>query len=75
MWLKDPKTNEVSVTLTLLVIGFIVCTGKLLLSGLEFGSIKLGAFGGGDFAGAVGALGALYWARRNTTGGGSSDGQ
>jgi hypothetical protein len=65
MWIRDPRNNQPSVTLTLLVIGFIVCTVKLLLGGLEVGAIKLAPFGGGDFAAATGALGALYWARRN----------
>lgn len=73
MFLKDPKTNEPSVTLTLLVTGFIVCTLKLLFSGMEIGNIKLSVFGGGDYAAAVGALGALYWARRTTSNG--SDGK
>jgi len=61
------------VTLTLLVIGFIACLGKLLLSGLELGSFHVNAFGGGDFAAAVGALGALYAARRHPAMNGSAN--
>lgn len=64
-YLKDPNNNQPSVTLTLLVSGFIVCLLKLAFSGLELSSLKLAAFTGGDFATSVGALGALYWARRN----------
>jgi hypothetical protein len=67
MWLIDPKDKTPSVTLTLLVVGFSVCAAKLLTSGLELGTLKLGVFGGGDFAASVGALGALYWARRNVS--------
>jgi hypothetical protein len=66
LYLKDTD-GKPSLTATLLVSGFTVCTLKLLVSGLEIGSIKLGVFGGGDYAAAVGALGALYWARRNVS--------
>ena len=69
MYLKDPKSGEPSVTLTLLVTGFIICTLKMLTSGIEIGTIKLAQFGGGDFAAAVGALAAVYWARRNSDSG------
>jgi len=65
-YLTDPKTGEKSVTLTLLVTGFIICSLKLLTSGIDIGIVKLAVFGGGDFATAVGALGALYWARKST---------
>lgn len=65
IWINDPKDGKPSVTLTLLISGFALCAMKLLGSGLEVGSIKLAVFGGGDFAAAVGALGALYAARRH----------
>jgi hypothetical protein len=66
MYLKDPKTGEQSVTLTAFVVGFGVATLKLLLSGLEITStVKLAQFSGSDFAAVVGAVGAVYWARRN----------
>jgi hypothetical protein len=64
MWMKDPKTGEASVSLTAFVLAFGVATLKLLLSGVTIGSFALSQFGGGDFAGVVGAAGALYWARR-----------
>ena len=67
-YLKDPETGKKSVTLTVFVTGFIVCLTKLLLSDVSVGSLKLGPFSGGDFAAACGALGAIYWARRNMGG-------
>lgn len=66
MYLKDPKTNEPSVTLTAFVTGFGIATLKLLASGITIGSISLSPFSGGDFAAVVGAVGAIYWARKNT---------
>lgn len=64
MYLKDPKTGEPSVTLTAFVVGFLVATIKLLCSGITIGSFQLSQFSGMDFAGVVGALGTIYWARR-----------
>ncbi len=66
LYLKDPKTGEPSVTLTAFVAGMAVAVLKLLASGITIGSITLSQFSGTDFAAVVGALGALYWARRNT---------
>lgn len=66
MYLKDPDTKQESVSLTLLVVGFVLCLLKLLTSGIAFGSMNLGTFTGSDFAIAVGALGALYWGRKHT---------
>jgi hypothetical protein len=65
-YLKDPHSNEPSVTLTLFVTGFVICLLKLLTSGIVIGKLHLGDFGGTDFAAAVGALGAIYAARRHT---------
>jgi hypothetical protein len=65
----DPKDGQKSVTLSAFTIGFIIACLKLLLSGLEIGSIKLAVFSGGDYAAVVGALGAIYWARRNINSG------
>lgn len=65
-YLKDPKTGEQSVTLTAFAIGFMTATTKLLLSGITFGTITLSQFGGGDYAAAVGAVGAIYVMRRAT---------
>lgn len=71
MWLKDPKSGEPSVTLTLFVWGFVVCLAKLILSGFSVGSLNFSLFSGVDFAAAVGALGAVYAMRR--TQGGTSE--
>lgn len=65
MWLKDPKTQEPSVTLTAFSIGFLVSVFKLLFSGVSIGTLTLSPFTGVDFGAAVGALGAIYWARRS----------
>lgn len=73
LWLKDPKSKEPSVTLTLLVSGFLVATAKLLVSGITLQTITLSQFTGGDFATVVGSLGALYWGRRNASMGGAQE--
>lgn len=65
-FIKDPKTGEQSVTLTMLVVGFSVSLLKLLTSGMIYGSINLGTFSGADFAEVVGALGAIYAARKHS---------
>lgn len=65
-YLKDPKSGENSVTLTLFIMGFVVALLKLLTSGIVIGSTHLGQFGGGDFAATVGALGAIYTLRRHS---------
>lgn len=70
MWIKDPKTGEPSVTITAFICGFIVACLKLLASGLSIGSITLSPFSGGEFAAVVGALGAIYAARKHTDSGG-----
>lgn len=49
-----------SITRTAFGIGFVVCLLKLAFSGLGVGSITIAPFTGGDFALAVGALGAIY---------------
>lgn len=66
MWIKDPKTKQKSVTLTLFVVGFIVALAKLAVSGLSVGSFAVESFSGTDFAAVVGALGATYALRKNT---------
>ena len=66
MWLKDPKTNKCSVTLSLMVTGFTVALIKLLLSELKVGDLSLGVFSGTDFAAVIGSLGAIYAARKHT---------
>lgn len=64
MWIKDPKTKEKSVTLTLFVAGFAVALAKLALSGITISTFKVEAFTGVDFAAVVGALGGVYALRR-----------
>lgn len=66
MWLRDPKTGEKSVTVTAFAAGFGVACLKLLLSGVTIGSITLAPFSGVEFAAVVGALGAIYAARKHT---------
>lgn len=66
MYLKDPKTGEQSVTMTVFVVGCAVCLLKLLTSGITVGTVVLSQFGGGDFGAAVGALGAIYAFRKAT---------
>lgn len=66
MWLKDPKTGEQSVTVTAFTLGVGVAVLKLLVSGLSVASFSLAPFTGGDFAAVVGALGAIYTARKYT---------
>lgn len=63
MFIKDPKTGLPSPTLTMLVAGFSACMIKLIMSGVDIHGIHLGLFGGGDFATAIGALGAIYVAK------------
>jgi hypothetical protein len=65
-WIRDPKNHKPSVTLTLLVVGFVVCLAKLIVSDMAIGPIHFSAFTGTDFALAVGAVSALYWGRKVT---------
>jgi len=67
-YIKDPKTGKESVTLSLLIYGFIIATSKLLVSGLDIpGVLKFGEFGGVEYSAALAALGSLYWARKRDT--------
>lgn len=65
-WLKDPKTNEYSVTVTLLTITFVIALIKVLISGVTISGFKMNNFGGTDFAAMVGAVGAIYGWRKKT---------
>jgi hypothetical protein len=65
MWIKDPKSKEPSVTLTVFVVGFVVATVKFLVAGLGILGLQVAALSGTDYAAAITALGAIYWARRN----------
>lgn len=66
MWIKDPKTDKKSVTLTLFTIAFFVALAKLMLSGLTIYGIAFAAFSGGDFATVIGSIGAIYFGRKFT---------
>lgn len=67
-YLKDPKTNKYSVTLTAFVFGFFIATIKLLFSGMEVvNKVKMSEFSGTDYAAVIGALGIIYTMRKNKT--------
>lgn len=63
--LKD-SSGKKSTTVTAFVLGFIVVNLKLLASGLTLVGYEMSAFSGGDYAAAIGALGAVYVMRRST---------
>lgn len=63
--IKD-SGGKPSVTMTAFVTGFVVVNVKLLLSGVTLAGYTMAAFTGGEYAAAVGALGAVYVLRRNT---------
>ena len=64
MYLKDPKTDKPSVSLTLLITGFTVALVKLLVSNSTMYGVTFGVFSGSDFSMVVGTLAALYFSRR-----------
>ena len=64
MFIKDPRTNKDSVTLTAFIVGFAVCLLKLIVSGMTIHGMTFSPFSGVDFAAAVGSLGAIYGFRR-----------
>ena len=66
MWIKDPKTKKPSVTVTLLVVTFLVALGKILLAGVTVGSFTMAPFIGTDFAAMIAAVGGLYGFRKHT---------
>jgi len=66
LWIKDPKTGEKSVTVTILVATFGVAMLKVIASGMQFGGVTLDKFTGTDFSLMVGAAGAIYGYRKNT---------
>jgi hypothetical protein len=63
--IKDNKGLP-SVTLTAFILGFVVVNAKLIFSGMEIMNLKIEQFSGGEYAAAIGALGAVYILRRNT---------
>ena len=62
---KDSK-GKPSLTATAFIIGFAVVNLKLIFSGFELQNFKMALFSGGEYAAAVGALGAIYVLRRST---------
>ena len=65
-WLTDPKSKQPSVTMTLLVAGFVVATLKLLVASLVIGPVSMAPFSGTDFAAVVASLGGIYGWRKWT---------
>jgi len=66
MYLTDPKTGKKSVTLTLLIVTFIVALIKVLISGMEFNGSNMGQFSAADFMTMVGGVGAIYGFRKHS---------
>jgi hypothetical protein len=62
--IKD-SAGKPSVTMTAFVTGFITVNFKLLASGITIAGYTMTAFTGGEYAAAVGALGAVYVMRRS----------
>ena len=62
--LKDTSGKK-SITMTAFCVGFIVVNAKLILSGVQIGSLTVSAFTGTEYAAAVAALGAIYVLRRS----------
>jgi len=63
--IKD-STGKPSVTMTAFVTGFIAVNFKLLASGVTIAGYTMTAFTGGEYAAAIGSLGAVYVMRRST---------
>jgi hypothetical protein len=59
MMLKD-ESGQPSLTRTLYAAGFIICSIKLLLAGIQVGGFKMSDFSGIDFGAAIAALGGVY---------------
>lgn len=66
MWLKDPKTGEKSVTVTILVGTVLVAALKLCVAGLTYKEFSFGAFTPTDYSVMLGAAGTLYWGRKHS---------
>ncbi len=62
---KDSSGRK-SLTATTFFWGTVVVNFKLILSGMTVMGATLAEFGGGDYAAAMGALGAIYVMRRST---------
>jgi len=64
MWLKDPRTERKSVTLSLLMSGFFLSCLKLILSDMTIRGIHFEKFSGADFALIVSTCAGLYSYRK-----------
>ena len=65
-WIKDPKNDKPSVSLTLLIVGFFTVLAKFLLSGVLVGTVTFGELSAADFGIAISPLAMLYWGRRSS---------
>lgn len=66
-FLVKDSSGKPSVTTTAFIIGFFVVNFKLLMSGIKINdTIKFIEFGGGDYAAALAALGAIYVLRKHS---------
>jgi len=61
--LKNSDGKPCVVT-TMFVIGCVIVNLKLILSGVTVRDVAISAFTGGEYAAALGALGAIYVMRR-----------
>ena len=64
--LLTDTSGKKSTTLTAFVLGFFAVNAKLLLSGVTIAGYTMTPFTGGEYAAALGALGAIYVLRRST---------
>lgn len=65
MWIKEPKTKEPSVTLTLLVLTWLVGVIKIILSGNTFFNIHFNSFNGIDFGALLASMSSIYGVRKH----------
>jgi hypothetical protein len=60
------KIKSLDPSTTAFLVGAAIVNAKLLCSGITIAGIVLSQFGGGDYAAAMGALGAIYVARQHS---------
>ena len=65
--LKNSDGKPCIVT-TAFALGFLVVNAKLIVSGVTIAGFTMAAFTGGEYAAALGALGAIYVMRRSQHG-------
>lgn len=66
MWIKDPKTQEKSVTLTMMVIAFLIAMAKWTFGGMEMFGFNIPAFDPTAATVMVGFTSGLYGGRKYT---------